>query len=66
MDFFVWGYMKEHVYAVLHRSIEGLAARFEAAVTTVDVNMFRRVRVNAVWRTAVCLEMDVDRFEHLL
>jgi hypothetical protein len=41
-------------------------ARLQATVTTVDANMWRRVLENAVRRTAVCLEMDGGRFEHLL
>jgi hypothetical protein len=39
MDFFLWGHLKEHVYALLPRTIEDLVARLEAAVTTVDGNM---------------------------
>jgi hypothetical protein len=64
--FFLWGHLKEQVYTVPPRTIEDLVARLQAAVTTVDANMLRRVPENAVRRTAVCLEMDGDRFEHLL
>jgi hypothetical protein len=66
MDFFLWGNLKEQVYAVPPRTIEHLVARIRAAVTTVDANMSRRVRENSVRRMVVCLEMDEDRFEHLL
>jgi hypothetical protein len=66
MDFFLWGHLKEQVYAIPPRTIEDLVARFKAAVTTVDGSMLRRVRENSVPRTAVCLEMDGGRFEHLL
>jgi hypothetical protein len=58
MDFFLWGHLKEQVYAVPPRTIEDLVVRLQAAVTTVvDANMLRRVRGNAVRRTAFCLEM---------
>jgi hypothetical protein len=66
MDFFLWGHLKEQVYTVPSRTIENLVARLQAAVTMVDANMLRRVRENAVWPAAVCLEMDGGRFEHLL
>jgi hypothetical protein len=46
--------------------MEDLVARFQAAVTTVDANMLRRAQENAVRRTAVCLEMEGGRFEHVL
>jgi hypothetical protein len=39
MDFFLWGHLKEHVCAVLPRTIEGRMAKLQAAVTTVDANM---------------------------
>jgi hypothetical protein len=60
------GCLRKHVYAVPPRTIEDLVEKLKAAVTTVDANMLRRVRENAVWRTAVCLEMDGGCFEHLL
>jgi hypothetical protein len=41
-------------------------AGFRAGVTTFDTNMLRRIRENVVRRTAVWLEMDGGRFEHLL
>jgi hypothetical protein len=66
VDFFVWGNLKEHVYLVPHRTIEDLVGRLQEAVTMVDANMLRRVRENAVRRTAVCLETDGGRFDHLL
>jgi hypothetical protein len=62
MDPFLWGHLKERVYAVPPRTIEDLAAD----ATTVDANMLTRVRENVVQRTAVYLEMDGGRVEHLL
>jgi hypothetical protein len=40
MDFFQWGYLKECVHAVPPRTITGLVARLQAAVTTVDTNVY--------------------------
>jgi hypothetical protein len=66
MDFFLWGHLKGQVYAVPPRTIDDLVARLQAAVTTVDANMLRHVQENAVWRTAIYLEMNRGHFEHLL
>jgi hypothetical protein len=66
IDFFLRGHLKEQVYAVRPMTIEDLVARLQAAVTTVDANMLRRVRENAVRRTAICLQMDGGRFEYIL
>jgi hypothetical protein len=66
MDFFLLcGHLKEQVYAVRPRTTEDPVTRLQAAVTTVDANMLRRVRANAVRHTAVCLEMDGGRSEHV-
>jgi hypothetical protein len=40
-------------------------AGLQAGVTAVDANMLRRIRENVVRRTAVWIEMDGGRFEHL-
>jgi hypothetical protein len=64
MAFFVWGHLKEHVDAVPPRTIEDLVPRLQAAVTTVDANVLRRVRENAGRRAVVFLVMDRGHFEH--
>jgi hypothetical protein len=65
MDVFLWGLLKVHFYSDPSRTVEDLAARRQAAVATADA-ISRRVGKNAVWRTAVCLEMDGGRFENIL
>jgi hypothetical protein len=50
--------MTEHVFLVPNRIMEYLLITFESGVITVDANMLRHVRENAVWRTALCREMD--------
>jgi hypothetical protein len=60
------GHLREYIYAVLSRIIKDLMERFQAAVTTADVNMFGCVQENAVWYTAMCLEMVRHRFKQLL
>jgi hypothetical protein len=63
--FFLWGHLKEHVYAVSPRVIEDLMAVFQAAVTMVNAVMLRHVQEKAMWGTAACLEMDGGHSEHL-
>jgi hypothetical protein len=60
-----YGNMKNHVYALPPRTIEDVVVVLKRAVTTVDANMLRHVGEDAVRRTALCLEMDGGRFEHL-
>jgi hypothetical protein len=39
MVLFLWGHLKEHVYAVPPRIIEDLVARLQPAGTTVDAEI---------------------------
>jgi hypothetical protein len=66
MEFFLWEYLKQLVYAVLPRTIEDHAARLQAAVTVVNASMLRHVQENSLKCTAGCLEMGDGHFEHLL
>jgi hypothetical protein len=66
MDFFLWGHLKEHGYEVPPRTIKNLVAKIQPAVITVDADVLRRVRQNAVGRDVVCLEMNGDRLENIL
>jgi hypothetical protein len=41
MNLLMLGHLKDHVYMVRPRTVEDRVARLEAALTTVDVNMFK-------------------------
>jgi hypothetical protein len=43
MDVFLWGHLKEHVYAVHPRTTEDLVGKFQVAVTMVNTNILRSV-----------------------
>jgi hypothetical protein len=58
--------LDEHIYAVPSRDIEDFVARLQAAMTTVDANMLRRVAENTVRRAAFCLETEGGRLDQLL
>lgn len=66
MDFFLWGHVKEHVYAVPHTTTEELLDGLNAAVKTASANTLRHIREMAVRSAAIHLEMDGCHFEHLL
>jgi hypothetical protein len=36
MDYFLWGQLKEHVYAVPPKTIEDLVERLQAVVTVIN------------------------------
>lgn len=44
MVFSCWGNLKEHVYAVPISTIEDLAAKLQAGLTTVDDKVLKRVQ----------------------
>jgi hypothetical protein len=48
MDSFLWGLLKERVYAVPPRTTKYLVAKLQIAVTTVDEKMLRSGRENSV------------------
>ncbi|XP_036145604.1 uncharacterized protein LOC118646565 [Monomorium pharaonis] len=64
LDFFLWGYLKEKVYAKQPENVEEVVARLHAAVATVDAEMLLHVRNEAVRRAHACLEANGEQFEH--
>jgi hypothetical protein len=66
MDFFPWGQLKDHVYAVVPSTIEYLVARLQTAVATADASALRRILENSLRCTTVWVEMDCSPSEHKL
>lgn len=66
MDFFLWGYLKEKVYAKEPEDMEEVIARLHAAVATIDAEMLLRVRNEAMRRAHACLAVDGGHFEPAL
>jgi hypothetical protein len=64
MDF-LWGHYKDHVHAISSRTVEDLVAQLEVTLIAADAIMLTRVGEHNLLSTAVCFEMDGDRFEHL-
>jgi hypothetical protein len=66
MDFFLWGYLKEKVYAEEPEDVEEMVARLHAPVATIDAQMLLRVRNEALRRAHACLASDGGYFEPAL
>jgi hypothetical protein len=60
--FLLWGHLKEHGDTVLPR-LSGSRVKNSRSY---DNGRCQHDKVNGVWRIALCLEMDVGNFEHLL
>jgi hypothetical protein len=63
---FLWGNLKEHIFAISPRTIKNLVPRLQAAETVVNASMLRHVRQKAAWHMAVCREMGGGHCDHLL
>lgn len=66
MDFFLWGYLKEKIYALEPANQMELIARLHAAVATVDAAMLQEVRRETVRRVHACLDAEGGHFEQVL
>lgn len=67
-DFFLWGHMKQLVYATPVNSVEELTQRIfnVAAAIRANQNMLRRVQGSLIRRARACIENDGRHFEQLL
>nr|XP_022908494.1 uncharacterized protein LOC111419849 [Onthophagus taurus] len=65
LDFFLWGFMKDRVYATEVNTIDELRHRITAA--TEDIRpRFPRLSLNWIRRAQLCVEMQGQHFEHML
>jgi len=53
LDYFLWEHLKEYMYTVHPRTIEGVAARLQVSVRTAGANILRLVDENSMWCTAI-------------
>ena len=53
LDFFLWGYVKHQVYSTRVIDLDDLKARIRAAITTVDIDMLRKVWTELEFRLDV-------------
>ena len=66
LDFFLWGHVKQQVYATRPENVQDLKDRIERACRAVSPQVLRRVREAVLNRTVLCEERNGSHFEHLL
>jgi hypothetical protein len=65
-DFFLWGYVKDHVYVPpLPTTLEELRERIRTAVTTIDRGQLQNVWTELDYRLDVCRVTNGAHIEHL-
>ncbi|ERL85978.1 hypothetical protein D910_03392 [Dendroctonus ponderosae] len=66
MDFFFWGHIKSLVYRTPVQNEQELVTRIRESAQNVSPGMLRRVHNNMIKRAQTCLELNGQKFEHLL
>lgn len=68
LDFFIWGYLKQLVYASPVNNVQELRERVQNACQTIRSNagIFGRVRQSLMRRANACIAANGGHFEHLL
>ncbi|GBN10839.1 hypothetical protein AVEN_142869-1 [Araneus ventricosus] len=64
MDFFLWGYLKQQVYATPPPTLQDLQRRIMDAYANVTPTMLHRVQREVQARAQMCIVADGDKFEH--
>ncbi|GBM49467.1 hypothetical protein AVEN_142605-1 [Araneus ventricosus] len=65
MDFFLWGYLKQKVYATPPPTLQDLQRRITNASANVTPTMLHRVQHEVQERVQMCIAADEEKFEHL-
>ncbi len=65
-DFFLWGCMKNRVFATNPTSIVDLKATIMTVSQSIDVRTLRKVFQNMMKRAKACLSVEGGHFEHFL
>ncbi|KDR23995.1 hypothetical protein L798_07934 [Zootermopsis nevadensis] len=65
-DFFLWGYLKQKVYANNPRTVAELQTNIERCIATIPQAMLRRVSRNVIKRVNLCHREGGSHFKHLL
>ena len=65
MDFFLWGYLKQQVYATPSQTLQDFKRHITYASTNVSPSMLQRVQCEIQTRIQMCIAADGTKFEHL-
>ncbi|GBN08675.1 hypothetical protein AVEN_229164-1 [Araneus ventricosus] len=64
MDFFLWGYLKQQVYATPPPTLQDLQRRITDACANVTPAMLHRVQREVQARVQMCIVADGEKFKH--
>ncbi|GBN02110.1 hypothetical protein AVEN_9677-1 [Araneus ventricosus] len=64
MVFFLWGYLKQQVYATPTPTLQDLQQRITDACANVTPAMLHRVQREVQARVQMCIVADGERFDH--
>ncbi|GBN88351.1 hypothetical protein AVEN_259634-1 [Araneus ventricosus] len=64
MDFFLWGYLKQQVYATAPPTLQDLQRRITDACANVTPAVLHRVQREVQARVHMCIVADGEKFEH--
>ncbi|KAJ4437880.1 hypothetical protein ANN_13819 [Periplaneta americana] len=65
-DFFLWGYLKDRVYATRPQTLDDLKHNITQEIQAIDNRVLQRVASNIERRVELCLMEDGGHFQHLL
>lgn len=65
-DFFLWGFIKDNVYAERVHSLEELKNRVRRAIALITPQMLAKVHLETIKRARVCMAQEGGHIEHLL
>ncbi len=66
LDFFLWGYLKDRVYANKLETLDALKQNINQAINAISISMLQRVSRNVEKRIRAHLLENGGQFEHLL
>lgn len=66
LDFFLWGYLKDKVYATQPTSLDDLIQRIKNACETISSYMLNSVYESIPQRFEYCINNGGKQFEHML
>jgi hypothetical protein len=64
-DFFLWGFLKDRVYANKPNTLEQLKANISLALTSLQPHILEKVCASAVQRAQMCSMLGGKHFQHI-
>ncbi len=66
LDFFLWGYLKDRVYANKPETVDALKQNITQEINVISISMLQRVSRNVEKCIQACLLANGGQFEDLL